>query len=159
MNETADTYVVPRVPVSVGALVLDPAGRLLVLKPTYKPGWTIPGGQMDAGGESPWDACQRETREECGLELAAGRLVCVDFRTPGPRRLGGVRLLFHCGSFSEDRLAALTLEPEEIEDHRFAEPGAALALLRAPIRRRVQVGLSAERCVYLEDGRPIAAVA
>jgi hypothetical protein len=26
---------------------------LLILKPTYKKGWTFPGGQVDPGGESP----------------------------------------------------------------------------------------------------------
>ena len=159
VSELSDAYVVPRVPVSVGALIFDADGRLLVLKPNYKSGWTIPGGQMDAGGESPWEACRRETREECGLQVVSGRLVCVDFRPAGPTRLGGVRLLFHCGSFSDRQLAGITLQSEEIDDHRLAEPDEALALLRAPIRRRVAVGITAERCVYLEDGRPVAAVA
>ena len=79
-------YEVPRVPASAGALIFDGAGRLLILKPNYKKGWTIPGGQIDANGESPWDACRRETREECGLEVVRGRLVCVDFRTLKPNR-------------------------------------------------------------------------
>ncbi len=159
MSELSDAYVVPRVPVSVGALVFDGAGRLLVLKPNYKSGWTIPGGQMDAGGESPWEACRRETQEECGLQVLSGRLVCVDFRRPGPTRLGGVRFLFHCGTFSDRQLAAITLQAEEIDEYRLADRGEALALLRPPIRRRVEVGITAERCVYLEDGRPVAAVA
>ena len=55
---------VPRIPASAGALIRDPDGRLLILKPTYKKGWTIPGGQIDADGESPWEACRRETLEE-----------------------------------------------------------------------------------------------
>jgi 8-oxo-dGTP diphosphatase len=61
---------IPRIPASAGALVWDRKGRLLILKPTYKGGWTIPGGIVEADGETPWEACQRETREECGLELA-----------------------------------------------------------------------------------------
>src|SRR2546423_450249 len=70
---------VPRIPASAGAMIFDPSGRLLILKPTYKKGWTIPGGQIDSSGESPWDACRRETREECGLVLQRGRLACVDY--------------------------------------------------------------------------------
>ena len=68
-EQVADSEsVLPSVPVSAGALIFDHAGRLLILKPTYKSGWTIPGGIMEADGESPWQACQREIREECGLE-------------------------------------------------------------------------------------------
>src|SRR5216683_1070432 len=47
------------IPVSAGALIFDRAGRLLILKPTYKSGWTIPGGVMEADGETPWEACRR----------------------------------------------------------------------------------------------------
>src|SRR5690349_7222874 len=129
-------YELPRVPASAGALIFDTAGRLLILKPNYKKGWTIPGGQIDANGESPWEACRRETREECGLELTAGRLVCVDFRRPKPSRAGGVRFLFHCGTFTDRELGAIRLQAAEIDAHRLVELDEALALLRGPIRRR-----------------------
>jgi 8-oxo-dGTP diphosphatase len=146
---------VPRVPASAGALIFDRVGRLLVLKPNYKKGWTIPGGQIDAGGESPWDACRRETREECGLEIARGRLVCVDFLRPKPNRPGGVRFLFDCGAFTDRRLRAISLQKDEIKEHRFAEIADAAALLSGPLRRRVSAAIGAERCVYLEDGRSV----
>jgi 8-oxo-dGTP diphosphatase len=152
------TFEVPRIPGSAGALIFDGDGRLLVLKPTYKQGWTIPGGQIDSTGESPWEACRRETREECGLELTGGRLVCVDFRRPKPDRPGGVRFLFHCGTFSDQQLGAITLQADEIVDHRLAELDEAMTLLRAPIRRRVAAGVSATQCVYLEDGRAVPEV-
>jgi 8-oxo-dGTP diphosphatase len=151
-------YEVPRIPASAGALIFDPAGRLLVLKPNYKKGWTIPGGQIDSNGESPWEACKREIHEECGLEVASGRLVCVDFRRPKSDRPGGVRFLFDCGTFTDPQLSTIRLQPEEIDDHRFADLAEAMALLRAPIRRRVAAAVEAKQCVYLEDGRPVAAV-
>jgi 8-oxo-dGTP diphosphatase len=47
------TWEVPRVPASAGALLFDGRGRLLVLNPTYKRHWTIPGGQLEADGETP----------------------------------------------------------------------------------------------------------
>ena len=109
------SYEVPRIPASAGALIYDGDGRLLILKPTYKKGWTIPGGQID-DGESPWQACRRETREECGLEIERARLVCVDYRTPGPARPGGIRFVFDCGTPAVD---ALQLGDPEIGDHRF----------------------------------------
>ncbi len=118
--------VVPAIPASAGALIFDRAGRLLILKPTYKSGWTIPGGVMEADGETPWEACQREVREECGLEVRTGRLACVDFRRPRPGRPGGMRFLFDCGALGDDRLGAVVLQPEEISEHRLVPLSAAL---------------------------------
>jgi 8-oxo-dGTP pyrophosphatase MutT (NUDIX family) len=146
---------IPRIPASAGALIFDQAGRLLVLKPGYKKGWTIPGGQVEANGESPWEACQRETREECGLRIAAARLVCVDFLRPKANRPGGVRLLFDCGKLTNRQLGAIRLQHGEIEEHRLVELREATSLLSGPLRRRVTAGIAAPHCIYLEDGRPV----
>ncbi len=153
-----DAAELPAIPASAGALVFDQAGRLLILKPTYKTGWTIPGGVMEADGETPWDACRREVREECGLEVRGGRLACVDFRPGRPGRPGGIRFLFDCGPADDADLAAITVQPEEIAEYRLVPLDAALALLRPPIRRRVRAGTRRRRCVYLENGRPVPGI-
>lgn len=146
---------IPRIPASAGALVWDRKGRLLVLKPSYKAGWTIPGGIVEADGETPWEACRREAREECGVELRRGRLVCVDFLRPRPGRPGGMRFLFDCGMFDDDVLSAITLQPEEIVEHRLVRVDKALRLLSGPLRRRVGAAVNGSgRLRYLEDGRP-----
>jgi ADP-ribose pyrophosphatase YjhB (NUDIX family) len=150
--------VVPAIPASAGALIFDRAGRLLILKPTYKSGWTIPGGVMEADGETPWEACRREVREECGLEVTAGRLACVDFRRPRPGRPGGMRFLFDCGQVDDARLGAVVLQAEEISAHRLVELTEALTLLRGPVRRRVDAATRAASFVYLEDGHPVPGV-
>ena len=148
----------PRIPASAGALVFDAQRRLLILKPSYKKGWTVPGGQIEADGESPWDACRRETLEECGLRLERGRLACVDFLRPRPGRPGGIRLMFDCGTFTDAALAAIALQEAEIEAHRLVEIPTALPLLSGPVRRRVSAATSSRHCVYLEDGRPVPAI-
>ena len=150
--------VVPAIPASAGALIFDRAGRLLILKPTYKSGWTIPGGVMEADGETPWQACQREVREECGLEVRSGRLACVDFRRPRPGRPGGMRFLFDCGVIGSGSLGAIALQPEEISEHRLVDLPTALTLLRGPVRRRVRAASRAGGFVYLEEGRPVPGV-
>lgn len=149
---------VPRIPASAGALIFDEAGRLLVLKPTYKAGWTLPGGQMEESGETPWQACRRETLEECRLEIERGRLVCVDFLRPRPRRPGGMRFLFDCGRLPDERLAGIAVDGVEIGEYRFADSADAPALLSGPVRRRFLAAAACEHCVYLEDGRLVASV-
>jgi 8-oxo-dGTP diphosphatase len=153
-------YVVPRVPASAGALIFDRRRRLLILKPTYKSGWTIPGGVMEADGETPWQACQREVREETGLDIGTGRLVCTDFRLPTEHNPGGIRFLFDCGALPDPVLTAVVLQAEEIAECRLVPLGEALPLLRKPIRRRVRAvrkrnGAPRKHApVYLENGRP-----
>jgi ADP-ribose pyrophosphatase YjhB (NUDIX family) len=148
-------FVLPRIPASSGALLFDPEGRLLVVNPTYKAHWTIPGGIMEADGETPWEACRREVREEVGLDVVAGRLVAVDFLRPRPSKPGGMRFLFDCGVLTRDQLDAITLQEEELSEFELAEPSRALELLSGPLRRRVGAALAASGCVYLEDGRPV----
>ena len=148
----------PMIPVSAGALIFDATGRLLILKPTYKTGWTIPGGVMEADGETPWEACRREVREECGIDVRAGRLACTDFRPARPGRPGGIRYLFDCGRADDAALGAITLQPEEIAEYRLASLDTALTLLRPAIRRRVRAATRRRRFVYLENGRPVPAI-
>ena len=152
---TEETIPLPAIPVSAGALIFDRKGRLLILNPTYKSGWTIPGGVMEADGESPWEACQREVREETGIEVSRGRLAAMDFRRPRPGRPGGIRFLFDCGRVSDAALADLKLQPEEISEARLVPLPDALALLRGPIRRRVRAATQGSGPVYLEDGHPV----
>jgi 8-oxo-dGTP diphosphatase len=148
----------PMIPVSAGALIFDSKGRLLILKPTYKSGWTIPGGIMEADGETPWEACRREVREECGIDVPGGRLACTDFRPARPGRRGGIRYLFDCGRADDAALAAITLQPEEIAEYRLASLDAALTLLRPAVRRRVRAATRHRRFVYLENGRRVPAI-
>jgi len=150
--------VVPRIQTSVGALIFDSRGRLLLLKPTYKSGWTLPGGEMEESGETPWEACRREVFEECGLRVASARLACVDFRRAKPGRLPGLRFLFDCGVVAQDALAGIVLQPEEISDHRLEPLPVAMTLLRKAIRDRVASAVGAEGFVYLEQGQPVDTV-
>jgi 8-oxo-dGTP diphosphatase len=151
-------FVPSAIPASSGALIFDRDGRLLILKPTYKKGWTIPGGIMEADGETPWEACQREVREETGLRVGQARLACVDFRRPKPARPGGMRFLFDCGPLGGETLAALVLQEEEIAESRLLPVPEALPLLSKPVRRRVRAATRATGVIYLEDGRPVEAV-
>jgi 8-oxo-dGTP diphosphatase len=151
-------YVLPRVPASAGALLHDGAGRILVLKPTYKSGWTVPGGQVEEDGESPWAACRREVAEETGLVVTAGRLACVDFLHPRPGRPGGMRFLFDCGVVPAADRARIVLQEGEIGDHRWARPDEADELLSGPVGRRVARALATAGTCYLEDGRPVDGV-
>ncbi|MGW7468938.1 NUDIX domain-containing protein, partial [Streptomyces xantholiticus] len=70
--------------VAAGVLLFDSEGRVLLVDPTYKPGWEFPGGVVESG-EAPARAGMREVTEELGIELAdVPRLLVVDWE-PGGR--------------------------------------------------------------------------
>jgi ADP-ribose pyrophosphatase YjhB (NUDIX family) len=83
----------PRFAIGAAAFVRDDAGRVLLVRQTYHrdgPLWAAPGGWVDRG-ENPRQAAVRETYEETGLRVTAGRLLEVD---GGP--YGEVSLVFEC---------------------------------------------------------------
>ena len=63
--------------VTVGALIVDPAGRVLVVRTRkWNGAWGVPGGKIDRG-EPAEAALVRELREETGLAIADIRFVAV----------------------------------------------------------------------------------
>lgn len=109
-----DEYVasLPRKPMSAAVLIRDEGGRVLLVEPSYKPGWEPPGGVVE-DGESPWLAADREVVEEIGLEGRVGRLLVVD-HIPAeagalPERLAFV---FDGGRIEPDAVPRLVLGQE-----------------------------------------------
>ncbi len=65
-----------RIP-AVGAVIMDPAGRLLLIKRGHEPGaglWSLPGGRIEPG-ETHEQALAREIREETSLRVECRRLL------------------------------------------------------------------------------------
>jgi 8-oxo-dGTP diphosphatase len=65
--------------VGVGAVVVDDAARVLLVKRRFEPlagQWSLPGGAVDVG--ETLEACVvREMREETGLDVEVGRVIEV----------------------------------------------------------------------------------
>lgn len=98
---------------AAGVLFRDRAGRVLLVEPSYKPSWEIPGGAVEAG-ESPWAAAVRELGEELGWDRAVGRLLVVDHVRARAARPEGVVLVFDGGVLDETDLAGLAFPDSEI---------------------------------------------
>lgn len=82
-----------RFTVTVGAIVLDSRGRILLLHHRFRPGsgWGIPGGFIHPR-EQPEDALRRELREEVGFEIESASVAFV--RTLQKYRQ--VEIIFRC---------------------------------------------------------------
>ncbi|HEU4675426.1 MAG TPA: NUDIX hydrolase [Motilibacteraceae bacterium] len=129
----------PRKRVAAGLVVLDDAGRVLMVEPTYKPGWEVPGGLVEAN-ESPRAAAAREVREELGVEVEVGRLLVVDYVPAGRRPDDGLMLLYAAGPLDE---AAFVLAEEELRSWHWCDRDALLERTTPFMARRVLAGLAA----------------
>ena len=58
----------------VRAVVIDPEGRIFLIRHTYVGGWQLPGGGVEPG-ETVAEALARELREEGNIELTAPAVI------------------------------------------------------------------------------------
>lgn len=143
--------------IAAGVLLFDEADRVLLVDPTYKPGWEFPGGIVERG-ESPARAGHREVAEELGIELTRGlELLVVDWEPPKPPGHGGLRLIFDGGQVPSADIGRLLLPDDELRGWRFVTEDEAARLL-PPVRLdRLRWALRARkqgRPLNLESGQP-----
>ncbi|MZD06475.1 NUDIX domain-containing protein [Streptomyces sp. SID5785] len=144
--------------VAAGVLLFDAEDRVLLVDPTYKPGWEFPGGVVEPG-EAPARAGMREVAEETGIELAdVPSLLVVDWEPPVPPGYGGLRLLFDGGRLPGPGAPRVVLPGPELRDWRFVTEGEAAGML-PPVRfERLRWALRARErgaAHYLEAGVPM----
>lgn len=143
--------------VAADCLVRDASGRILLVRPTYKPTWDLPGGVVERD-ESPGTAARRELAEEVGLEVRPGDLLCADWIGPSGGVTEVLALLFDGGVVSDGTSVSIDPEQAEIAEARFVTPSEAAMLLddEAALRMNTALAnLSTGRCTYLEAGSPV----
>lgn len=135
----------PAVYVGSGALITNAADEVLLVKPTYKPGWEIPGGSMDPD-EYPRGTLRRELREELGFELEPGALLVVDFIPARPERpRPSIMYVFDCGVLDLRQQSEIQLPEDELSEYRFTPVDELGAMLRERLLRRVRAALVQRR--------------
>ena len=126
---------------AAGALLTDPAGQVLLVKPNYREYWTLPGGMVDHG-ETPEQALRRELKEELGLDLAVGRLLVIDWAPAYSRRPRPIAyFLFDAGVL--DSGTAIRLQEAELDEYAYVAPGRVAAEVASYTAARVPAALSA----------------
>ncbi len=130
-------------------------GDLLVVQPTYSPGWILPGGTIEAE-ESPLEGLHREIHEELSLQIEPLSLLAVDYVHNRDVRGEYLNFLFSAKDLTEKQALDIQLQAYELKDYRFIPLDQAYELLVPLISRRVKNAITAleERCMalYLEDG-------
>ena len=139
-----------------GVLLTHADGRVLLVEPTYKDHWEVPGGAVESD-ESPYAAAVREIGEELGITVPVGRLLVVDWVPPRDGRTEGVMLIFDGGVLGEETAARIRVPAEELRGWAWCTPAQAEERLLPLLARRIGAAVRAQEdgtTVYLEDGRP-----
>jgi 8-oxo-dGTP pyrophosphatase MutT (NUDIX family) len=138
-----------------GAVIRDERGRVLLVEPRYKRTWEVPGGSVEAD-ESPRAACARELREELGLTIAIGRLLCLEWQGSEPERSESLMFLYDGGVHTDP--SDIALADDELASYRFVEAEQLEVYLIERLARRVRAALGAlaeEVFVELENGTAV----
>lgn len=121
--------------VTVGALILDPDGRIFLFQShKWKGAWAIPGGHIEAG-ETALAAVHREVLEETGLKLESAEFLCYQECVYDPafwKERHFVFLDFVCRT----RGGEVSLN-DEAEDWRWYEPEELAEVEIEPFTRKV----------------------
>ncbi|MFE2440810.1 NUDIX domain-containing protein [Streptomyces sp. NPDC059426] len=155
MSENEQEQRMARPRMAAGAVFFDAQGRILLVRPSYKPMWEIPGGYIETG-ESPLSACRREVEEELGITPPIGALLVVDW-APNEAEGDKVLYLFDGGEMSSNTAATIKLASAELLAAEFHAVEDLDQLLIPRLVRRVKQAMAARKQglpVYLEHGEP-----
>ena len=136
-----------------GCLFFNAEGQVMVVKPTYKSTWEIPGGAVE-NNESPKQCCRREVKEELGLEPEIGDLLVVDYNSANDERTESLMFIFNGGILALSEIESIELNRDELSEFRFVTaetlPVEMLNMLRNRVLAAWQQRIKG-RGVYLEN--------
>lgn len=145
----------PKKVTAAGMLFRDANDRILLVEPTYKPRWEIPGGVVERH-EPPMSAAMREVLEELSLTIEPMGLLVVDWSPPREGRPRDVQIfVFDGGILSAEQIGSIKLQQSEILSFRFVSLADAEELLAPILYRRVvscTKAWASRSTLYLEDG-------
>ena len=148
------SFITPRV--AAGVLFTDDQDRILMVVPTYKDYYDIPGGYVEHG-ETPYQAAQREVHEELGIKPPIGRLLVADWWQESPENENGPKLLliFDGDCLSSQNEQAILVEQDEIAEFKYCDPTELDNVTIPRLANRLRESMSARQnssVQYLENG-------
>lgn len=141
--------------VAADVLIRDQRGHIVLVNPTYKEHWDLPGG-MAENNEPPSAAAVREVGEELGLPIEPGRVLVLDWISPHGPWDDQLLFIFDGGVLPDGEAAQLEPRDPEISEVAVVPFQEARQLLRADMADRVERALRAldhDSTDYAEDSQ------
>jgi len=143
----------PKKRMGVGCLFFNENGELLIVKPSYKDHWSIPGGVIEEN-ESPLKTCVREVEEEIGIDLKSPKFLCVDYSSNSGKG-ESLQFIFYGKILNQEEIENIKLAEGELLEYKFLRFEEALPILNEKLVKRLQECIEAiknKQPIYLEDG-------
>ncbi len=126
----------PKKQVGTAVLFFNTKEELLIVKPDYKDGWLLPGGSTEHN-ESPLQCAIRETSEEIGLDISELQLAGVYYGHKKGVFTDSLKFIFFGGTLTENQIARIKLQTEELEEYIFISPEKATPLLSPSLQKSI----------------------
>ncbi|WP_343448952.1 NUDIX hydrolase [Micromonospora oryzae] len=139
--------------VAAGALFFNDEGHVLLIRPSYKNHWDIPGGYVEPG-ESPRAACVREIEEELGLAIAVGPMLVVDW-APAEQEGDKLLFIFDAEPLTTEQEKAICFVDGELTEWRYVTPEDLDRYGPTRLTRRIRTAITARhrnKAAYAEHG-------
>ena len=143
----------PKKRMGAGCLFFDEQGRVMLVKPTYKPDWEIPGGAVELN-ESPKQCCRREVKEEIGLEWKKGDLLVVDYNAQTSEKTESLMFIFSGGTLTLSEIKSIQLSHDELSEFCFFPVDTLPKEMTSTLRNRVLMAcqqVAQDGGIYLEN--------
>lgn len=143
--------------ISVGTLLFNRQGELLIVKPSYKNNWILVGGTVDKG-ESPSKAAKREIKEETTLAIKNLQLVSIEYKKQDVYLNEALFFLFYGGLLTQKQVAKIKLPANELLEFKFVPVSRAVQILSDTAGSKLPHCLKAiknKTIAYHENGKLI----
>jgi 8-oxo-dGTP diphosphatase len=147
----------PKKRVAVGVLLFNDKHEILILKPSYKEDWTIPGGVVNEY-ESPIEAALRETKEEIDLDIKLEQCLIIDYvKYPIENEQSeSLQIIFLGKQMSAEQFATMKIDNNEIIEAKFVVLSEAYRLLGTKLSKRVEsLHENFNAFTFMENGVPV----
>lgn len=153
MNEFVKNL--PKKRMGAGVIFFDEQNRILIVKPSYKNHWSMPGGVVEEN-ESPRQACIREVKEEINLDVSKLNFLCVDHISSDEEKSESLQFIFFGGVLKRGDLDKLKVDGKEIVEFKFvSEQEAGEFLHGGHFKSKLSKCIDAIKSgtsLYLENG-------
>jgi 8-oxo-dGTP diphosphatase len=138
---------------AICAIIRNAEDELLIVEPTYRNDWLLPGGIIEEN-ESPREACEREIKEELGIDIKISRILCIEYQSAHSSKTESVQFIADGGIISDYEISKIQIQQSELKSYQFLKIESTKNILNTLLSARLEFAfkaLESNSTIYIED--------